>query len=222
MSSNYVYLLQEREFIRTNENIYKVGRTEQENTNRFYQYPKGSKLLYQSSCEDCRKCESLILQKFRESFVQRKDIGNEYFEGNFREMKKIMTAVIESEEYKNSNFMPTEEKISNQNKSTTETNNNEVKRYQCNNCNFFTNKKFNYVTHMQSKKHEMKKMPQKEKNFICNNCNREMFSRTSLWRHKNACKVSRATEETDETLLLRIIESNNNIMLKMMNLIEKL
>ena len=34
----YVYLLQEREFIKTNENIYKFGNTKQSNLNRFKQY----------------------------------------------------------------------------------------------------------------------------------------------------------------------------------------
>ena len=28
---NYIYLLQEREFLKTNENIYKIGKTMQEN-----------------------------------------------------------------------------------------------------------------------------------------------------------------------------------------------
>ena len=50
---NYIYLLQEREFIKTNEKIYKVGKTKQKNLSRFYQYPKGSILLLQMMCDDC-------------------------------------------------------------------------------------------------------------------------------------------------------------------------
>lgn len=34
-STQYIYLLQEREFIKTNENIYKIGKTKQENCKRF-------------------------------------------------------------------------------------------------------------------------------------------------------------------------------------------
>ena len=41
------YLLQEREFVKTKENIYKVGMTQKENYERFNQYPKGSVLLFQ-------------------------------------------------------------------------------------------------------------------------------------------------------------------------------
>ena len=42
MSTNYVYLLQQREFLKTKEDIFKVGMTTQENHERFKQYPKGS------------------------------------------------------------------------------------------------------------------------------------------------------------------------------------
>ena len=36
----YIYLLHEREFIKTNENIYKIGKSKQENTKRISSYPK--------------------------------------------------------------------------------------------------------------------------------------------------------------------------------------
>ena len=42
MMTNYIYLLQEREFIKTKENVYKIGMTKKENHKRFNQYPKGS------------------------------------------------------------------------------------------------------------------------------------------------------------------------------------
>ena len=51
MIINYIYLLQEREFIKTKEHIYKVGMTKQENHERFNQYPKGSILLFQMICQ---------------------------------------------------------------------------------------------------------------------------------------------------------------------------
>ena len=54
MMSNYIYLLQEREFIKTNENIYKIGMTTKLNFERFNQYPKGSVLLFQIICEDSK------------------------------------------------------------------------------------------------------------------------------------------------------------------------
>ena len=34
MSAQYVYLIQEREFIKTSENIFKIGKSKQENNKR--------------------------------------------------------------------------------------------------------------------------------------------------------------------------------------------
>ena len=86
MLTNYIYLLQEREFIKTKENIYKVGMTRKENHKRFNQYPKGSVLLFQMICNDCENIEKFIIKQFKEKFTQRKDIGNEYFEGEYHIM----------------------------------------------------------------------------------------------------------------------------------------
>jgi len=95
--SHYIYLLQEREFIKTKENVYKVGRTEKENHSRFNQYPKGSVLLFQMSCNDCKSIERQIINLFKEKFIQRKDIGNEYFEGDFQLMIDIIYSTIRNE-----------------------------------------------------------------------------------------------------------------------------
>ena len=86
IKSQYVYLLQEREFTKTHESIFKIGKTRQPNITRFSQYPKGSILLTQTICLNCTKCEKMIMQKFKEKYIQRLDIGVEYFEGNYKEM----------------------------------------------------------------------------------------------------------------------------------------
>jgi len=49
----YIYLLQEREFIKTKENIYKLGKTKQENLKRIQNYTNGTKLIIQLECENC-------------------------------------------------------------------------------------------------------------------------------------------------------------------------
>ena len=76
MIINYIYLLQEREFIKTKENIYKVGMTKQENHERFNQYPKGSILLFQMICDNCKNIENKVIKLFKDKFIMRKDIGN--------------------------------------------------------------------------------------------------------------------------------------------------
>ena len=91
---NYVYILIEREFIKTNENIYKIGKTKQPNLSRFSQYPNGSMLLYQSICENCDITELKIINLFKKKYIHRKDIGNEYFEGNFKDMIYDISSLI--------------------------------------------------------------------------------------------------------------------------------
>lgn len=83
MESNYIYLLKEREFIMLNQDIYKVGMTKKANHQRFHQYPKGSILLFQMICSDCNYYEKKVIALFKEEFILRKDIGNEYFEGDY-------------------------------------------------------------------------------------------------------------------------------------------
>lgn len=87
---HYVYLIQEREFIDLIQPVYKVGKTTQPDLKRFKSYPNGSELLFHSRCYDCTKAEKNILKVFRSTFVSRKDIGAEYFEGNVWEMLNIM------------------------------------------------------------------------------------------------------------------------------------
>ena len=95
--TNYIYLLQEREFIKTNENIYKIGMTKKENYTRFNQYPNGSILLFQMICNDCKTMEKIILKTFYGNFKQRKEIGSEYFEGDYTSMIDIIYSAIKNE-----------------------------------------------------------------------------------------------------------------------------
>lgn len=99
MSTNYIYLLQEREFIKTKENVYKVGMTTKENFSRFNQYPKGSILLFQMICNNCKNIEKQVIELFKKSkdIKHRKDIGKEYFEGCYKNMINIIYLTIKDE-----------------------------------------------------------------------------------------------------------------------------
>ncbi len=90
---NYIYLLKEREFVKTKENIYKIGKTKQEHNKRLGQYPKQSVLLFQILCNDCDDLEKKIIKVFNSTYIRRRDIGNEYFEGNFEDMMRTMFSV---------------------------------------------------------------------------------------------------------------------------------
>lgn len=96
---NYIYLLKEREFVKTGEDIFKIGRSCQTNIKRVYQYPKGSVLIFQSVCNNCIILEKKIKDTFIKIFKQRKDIGCEYFEGSFVSMINIIYELLK-EDYK--------------------------------------------------------------------------------------------------------------------------
>jgi hypothetical protein len=82
-----IYLLQLREFVKSGENIYKIGRSSRDGLERIKEYPKQSKLLFLSTVGDNTEyIESLIIKNFKEKFVQRTDIGTEYFEGDYIKM----------------------------------------------------------------------------------------------------------------------------------------
>jgi hypothetical protein len=90
-----VYLLKDTVAIRSNENVYKIGKTSQQTLNRFSQYPKGSKVLLLIACNNCNETENNILKLFKKKYKNRIDYGNEYFEGNYKEMTKdIINLVI--------------------------------------------------------------------------------------------------------------------------------
>ena len=96
--TEYIYLLQQREFIKTKENIYKIGKTKQENLKRITNYDNGSILICQFKCCDCDKLEKKLIILFREKYELQKDIGNEYFKGNCVDMRDDIYNYIKNED----------------------------------------------------------------------------------------------------------------------------
>lgn len=80
-TKGYNYIIREREFIRMNEEVYKVGKCE-DMSKRFKQYPKGSELVKYATVKDRHMSESLMIDDFKKHFIHRKDLGTEYFEGD--------------------------------------------------------------------------------------------------------------------------------------------
>jgi len=77
-NKEFIYLLQEREFIKTKEPIYKIGKTKQEKLKRIKSYPNGSELLLYTVCNNCDEIEKIIINKFKSHFIHKKEFGNEY------------------------------------------------------------------------------------------------------------------------------------------------
>ena len=70
--NDYVYVIKEREFIKTDENIYKIGRTEKGHHKRVAQYPNGSLVLDIIKVPDAVLYENEIKRVFNKKFIQRK------------------------------------------------------------------------------------------------------------------------------------------------------
>lgn len=81
----YMYVIQEREFIKLHESVYKIGMTNQYNPRtRLQHYPADSCLYLLIQKKDARRSENIVkdMLKARRDIKHRSDIGEEYFEGN--------------------------------------------------------------------------------------------------------------------------------------------
>lgn len=94
--SGHIYLLQEREFIKTNTPVYKIGKTKQ-SIRRFKGYPKGSELILMTKVDNINNVESNLIKKFKKLFKQRLDIGTEYFEGDVKLMVNNINSYIHTD-----------------------------------------------------------------------------------------------------------------------------
>lgn len=89
----FIYLVQLREHIIRSENVYKVGRTGDVMT-RFKQYPNGSALLFTCQVDDQVACEAEAVSALRAEFVQRAELGREYFEGRLAAMMAVLLGLV--------------------------------------------------------------------------------------------------------------------------------
>jgi len=79
------YIIQTRESIRMQEDVYKIGMTN-DIERRLAQYPKGSQVVKTINVSDRIKCEKVLLYLFNLKYIKRTDMGNEYFEGDLQSM----------------------------------------------------------------------------------------------------------------------------------------
>lgn len=98
------YIIWEREFIKTGENIYKIGKTTQSGLKRHNQYPKDSILIVQEYVFDCDSVENEIKKTFDKVFKNRRDIGREYYEGDITSMKNGFRNIVDK--YSAINIVP--------------------------------------------------------------------------------------------------------------------
>lgn len=87
----FIYLVRLREHIALNENVFKAGRT-RDITRRIAEYPNGSALLFTIQVPDMCASETLVMACLRSRYIQRLDIGREYFQGNLPDIRSTIFA----------------------------------------------------------------------------------------------------------------------------------
>jgi hypothetical protein len=85
MKEGHIYIIQEREFLRSFENVYKIGRSINV-VNRCFSYPKNSKVWCTLAFDDIYVAEKQLKKNCDKTFIKRKDIGDEYYECDVRDL----------------------------------------------------------------------------------------------------------------------------------------
>ena len=91
MVSDYIYIVHCEQHKDTN--IYKVGRTAQQEFRRFNGYPKNSELLLYIHVNNSLHVENIILELFKEKYEQILSAGVEYFKGDVKDMINTVVAI---------------------------------------------------------------------------------------------------------------------------------
>lgn len=89
-----IYLLQTRESLFKNDNVFKIGRTSQDELKRFNCYPRGSKLHLHVSCFDGVIVEKNIIKVFTEKYSNAHLYGSEYFHGDLCQMISDILKIV--------------------------------------------------------------------------------------------------------------------------------
>ena len=99
---------------------------------------------------------------------------------------------------------------------------NSAMRFYCNFCDYKTNKKCNYDTHLISLRHSQKASQETLGNQIqpkisqiqlfCEKCNKQFYNRSGLWKHKNkSCCSDDNNMTTDKDIIMMLIKEHSEI-----------
>ncbi len=186
------YIIQEREFIRSGNPVYKIGKTFQTMMERLAGYPKGSEIIISYEVIDSLYVESLIIAKFREKFERQNDIGREYFKGDKNEMIDLFYKICsENKNKKSHDLLVASQMLMKDNNNTTSIN---IKtesthvhlnsnQYQC----ISSEKTFTQKSHYIRDEDSSTCIMNQDKNcFKCEACNKNFALLSNLTRHEES------------------------------------
>jgi uncharacterized C2H2 Zn-finger protein len=99
MVQEYVYIIRECDFVRLNEDIYKIGRTAKTNPeDRFQKYRKGTEIVAFFKVNNSIECENKMIKCFSNhiNIKKRSEYGKEYFEGNRNELLNEIVQIVKN------------------------------------------------------------------------------------------------------------------------------
>jgi hypothetical protein len=99
MVQEYVYIIRECDFVRLNEDIYKIGRTAKTNPeDRFQKYRKGTEIVAFFKVNNSIECENKMIKCFSNhtNIKKRSEYGKEYFEGNRNELLNEIFQIVKN------------------------------------------------------------------------------------------------------------------------------
>jgi hypothetical protein len=92
----YFYIVQLREFIKCKEEIYLIGVSKRLNPNDIMKdFPTFSHKYLELKIKKPKIFESIIKTFFEFKFINRKEFGNNYFEGNINHMIECIKCIYE-------------------------------------------------------------------------------------------------------------------------------
>jgi hypothetical protein len=97
MVHGYVYIVRECDFVRLNEDIYKIGRTSKINPeDTFQKYRKGTEIICFFYVNDSIECKNKIIKFFSNhtNITKMAEYGKEYFQGNKNELLNEMFQIV--------------------------------------------------------------------------------------------------------------------------------
>jgi acetolactate synthase small subunit len=90
----YIYLFHTYDCIASEKNIFKIGKTCRHPWDRYSEYPRGTQIIQIVGVTSCDNTETYILEKFKKKFNQCKEFGNEYFEGEIKEIDEYFSLMM--------------------------------------------------------------------------------------------------------------------------------
>ena len=218
-----VYLVQCPEHANTN--VYKIGRSDK-GVQRISSYGKDVRILCALNHNNPVNCERNLIAYYFNNYILFK--GNEYFKINIDEteiINKFIDIVTNNLKF-TKNKLPIKDDINDDidendvddaiyndehvaapplniiNKSQKST----IEKYYCKSCEYSTNVLCNMQKHNKTKKHLIAIKQQKkllQGSHICSICNKCFGSNTTKWRHEKQCKLSNATNNQNDIILMQ-------------------